>query len=138
MFDINSLRVDPEKASEGTWVPYRGESKVKVAKLNNKEYQEFRARKALEFSDILQKADEAADEKAEEITVEALAFFVLKDLSGFGSGTEEIKYTPQKGIEMLGDPELADFREDIINIAANHSHYRPEQAAEAVKKPAAS
>jgi len=138
MFDINNLRVDPEKASEGTWVNYRGGSKLKIAKLNNKDYQDFRARKALEFSSVLQKADEEADEKAEEITVEGLARHVLKDWEGFGSGDEEIKYSVEKAIELLSDPQLADFREDVVNLAANQSHFRPEAAAKAVKKAAAS
>lgn len=138
MFDINNLRVDPEKANEGTWVNYRGGSRLKIAKLNNKDYQDFRARKALEFSAVLQKADEEADEKAEEITVEGLARHVLKDWEGFGSGDEETEYSVEKAIELLSDPQLADFREDVVNLAANQSHFRPEAAAKAVKKAAAS
>lgn len=138
MFDINNLRVDPEKANEGTWVNYRGGSRLKIAKLNNKDYQDFRARKALEFSAVLQKADEEADEKAEEITVEGLARHVLKDWAGFGSGDEETKYNVEKAIELLSDPQLVDFREDVVNLAANQSHFRPEAAAKAVKKAAAS
>lgn len=138
MFDINSLRVDPEKANEGTWMPYRGTSKLKVAKLNNQEYQSFRARKALEFSDVLQREDEKADEKAEEITVECLAYHVLKDWSGFGSGKEETVYSVEKAIELLSDPELTDFREDVVNMAANQNNFRPEEAAKAVKEAAAS
>lgn len=138
MFDIDNLRVDPEKASGGTWVEYRGGSRLKVAKLNNKEYQAFRARKALEFSQMLQKEDEEADQKAEEITVEGLARHVLKDWEGFGSGDEEIEYSVEKAVELLSDPELSDFREDVVNLAANQSHFRPEAAAKAVKKAAAS
>jgi len=138
MFDINSLRVDPDKASEGTWVNYRGGSKLKIAKLNNKEYQEFRARKALEFSDLLQKGDEEADQVAEEITVEGLANHVLKDWSGFGSGEDEFEYSVENAIKLLSDPELADFREDVVNMAANQVHFKPQEASKSVKKAAAS
>lgn len=138
MFDIDTLRVDPAKANEGAWFDYRGGSKLKVAKLNNKEYQDFRVTKALELSDLLQKGDEAADAKAEEITVEALARHVLKDWSGFGTGEEETPYSVEKAIELLSDEQLIDFREDVINFAATQGNFRPEEAAKAVKKPAAS
>lgn len=138
MFDIDNLRVDPDKASEGTWVDYRGGSKLKVAKLNNKDYQSFRTRKALECSDVLQREDEKAEEKAEEITVEALARYVLKDWSGFGSGDKETPYSVEKAIELLSDEQLSDFREDVVNIAANQANFRPEAAAKAVKRAAAS
>lgn len=141
MFDLDNLRVDPEKANEGTWVPYRGGAKLKLAKFMNKEMQDYRVQKSLEHAKLLQEGGEEADKVAEDVTLHCLAHFVLKDWEGFSRGGEEIEYSPELGKEILADEQFADFRDDVINLASSRDNYRPEDlksAADSVKSQAAS
>lgn len=141
MFDLDNLRVDPEKANEGTWVNYRGGAKLKLAKFMNKEMQDYRVQKSLEHAKLLNDGGEEADKVAEEVTVYCLANFVLKDWEGFSQGEEELTYTPELGVKILSDEQFADFRDDLINLASSRDNYRPEDlksASKAVKSQAAS
>lgn len=138
MFDIDTLRVDPEKVSEGTWVNYRSGARLKLAKFMNKDMQDYRVEKSLEHAGVLNAGGEAADKLAEEVTVECLARFVLKDWEGFNRDGKELKYTPELGVELMSNEEFSDFREDVINLSSSRDNYRPEETAKAVKKPAAS
>lgn len=147
-FDLDNLKTDPKKVTDGAEVSYRGGSKLIVAKHNNKEAENFRMMETLKNSEIFSKvADQEASEeeleKAEQISFEiengALSKHVLKGWSGIKRGGEELEYTPELGFDLLSDPENADFREDLIRISRNSGHYRPEEKAKAtVKKAAAS
>lgn len=143
MFNLKQLSTDPEKAREGVWVPYRGESQLKISRSNNKELEQFKREKALENADIFQKGGEEADKLAEEVEQEALARFILRDWSGISLSEdgEETPYSVEIGKQIFADESMADFRDDVINIADNREHYRPaaeEAATKAVKKTAAS
>lgn len=147
-FDLDNLRSDPQKASDGVKVPYRAGSSLIVAKHNNKDAQNFQMMETLKHSDLFTKVanQEATEEEMKEadrisfeIETEKLARHVLKDWEGIKRGGKELKYTPELGIDLLSDPFNADFREDVIRISHSNHHFRPEEKAKAtVKKAAAS
>lgn len=139
MFDIQSLRVDPIKAIEGTWVDYLRGSRLKIARNNNKEAENFRLQKAIEHADVFNAGGKQAEELAFEIDTETTAHYILLDWEGFTNGGQPLEYTPEIGIEFLSNPEFSDFREDVIRISRNREHYRAkaeEEAVKAVKKTA--
>lgn len=141
MFDLSSLKTDPEKSLKGTWVDYRGGSRLLVSRSNNEEIEQFKLQKALEHADVFQAGGKEAEELAEKVETEALARFVLRDWSGMTIDGEEVEYTPELGMKIFADPHYADFREDVKAISANRGNYRPQAeaaATEAVKKTAAS
>lgn len=147
-FDLDTLKTDPKKSSEGAHVPYRGGSTLIVAKHNNKDAHNFRMMETLKHSELFTKvsnneATEEEMEEAERITFDienkALAHYILKGWKGITRDKKELKYTPELGYDLLSDPEHADFREDLVRISHNNGHFRPEEKAKAtVKKAAAS
>lgn len=142
MYSLKNLKTDPHKSVEGVWVPYRGKSSLKISRSNNHELEQFKREKALEFADVFQAGGEEAEKLAEQVEVEALARFILRDwdeidLEGDGEATP---YTVEIGKEIFANPEFADFRDDVVAIADNREHYRPaaeKAATESVKKTAA-
>jgi hypothetical protein len=147
-FDLDSLKTDPKKVTDGAEVPYRGGSKLIVAKYNNKDAENFRMTETLKNSELFSKvADQEATpeelEEAERISFEiennALAKHILKGWKGIKRAGEPLEYTSELGLDLLSDSENADFREDLVRISRNSGHYRPEEKAKAtVKKAAAS
>lgn len=141
MFDIDHLKIDPEKSEEGVWVDYLRGSSLKVSRANNKEAENFRFQKAIEFADIFNAGGEEAEKKAFEVETETMAYFILRDWDGIERAGKELKYTPKTGMTLLADPMMQDFREDVMRIARNREHYRAaseEAAVESVKDTAAS
>lgn len=144
-FDLDSLKTDPKKVSEGVELPYRGGSKLIVAKHNNKDAENYRMVETLKHSEVFSKvaeqdASDADIAEAERISFEiengALAYHVLKGWIGINRNGKELKHTPELVFDLLSDPENDDFREDLIRISRNNGHFRPEEKAKTVVKKA--
>lgn len=136
MFELTKLRTDPEKVNKGAWMDYRGGARMCIAMYGNRQMTAFQQMAAIQHADIFQNLSENVEEAnriAEEIEVEALARFVLIDLEGFSMGGEPLIYTPELGIQILGNPEYAEFREYVERAAKNMANYRVQAEAAAAK-----
>lgn len=132
MFDIDHLKIDPEKAEEGVWVDYLKGSRLKVSRASNKEAENFRFQKAVEFADIFNAGGDKAEEKAFEVETETIARFILRDWEGIERAGKPLKYTAKTGMTLLADPMYQDFREDVMRMARNREHYRAASEQSAV------
>lgn len=141
MFDINHLKVDQDKAKNGTWVDYYKGSKLCIARANNPDAEQYRIEKAIEHADVFQAGGDKAEQLAYDVETYTIAHHILKDWEGITVGGEPLDYTPDEGMKFLSDPNFQDFRDDVLRFARNREHYRVESeelAAEAVKPAAAS
>lgn len=144
MLELNSLRLDPQKSNEGTWIDYIGGTRLLVARYDNRDMQAFKTRKAVEHGKIFTDYEnnrEEAERLSAEIEAEAMATFVLLDWEGFVENGEPLEYTLELGIKIFSDETYDEFREFISRVARNSSNYRVEseaRVAESVKEAAAS
>lgn len=147
-FDLNNIKTDPKKANEGVELPYRGGSKLIVAKHNNKDAENYRMAEMIKNGELFTKVHEGeatdeeieqADQIAIDVETHILAHFILKGWIGIKRGGKALKYTPELGFDLLSDPENSEFRDDVVRMSRNNANYRPEEKAKAtVKKAAAS
>jgi len=133
MFDIDSLRVDPERAEKGTWVDYYKGSSLCIARANNKAAEQYRIEKAIEHADIFNAGGEKAEKLAYEVETHVLANFILIDWDGITKGGEPLDYTPEMGTKFLTDPQFQDFRDDVMRFARNREHFRAQNEEEAIE-----
>lgn len=141
MFDLNNLKVDPDKASNGAWVKYYGGTELCIARGNNEDAEQYRIEQAIEHADLFQAGGEKAEEKAFEVETYVLAHFVLKDWEGITVDGEAVDYSPEVGMKYLADPAFKEFRDDVIRFSRNREHFRTSNeklAADTVKTAAAS
>lgn len=132
MFDLDHLKVDPQKAQEGTWVDYYKGSSLLISRSNNKEAEQYRIEQAIENADVFNAGGEKAEQLAFEVETYVLAHFVLRDWDGITRGGKPIDYTPEIGMEFLADEKFADFRDDVLRFSRNREHFRETVEAEAV------
>jgi len=140
MLNIESLAVDQELASNGTWADFAG-ARFLIARYNNDKASLLRNKLALENMKVLQSGTKEADEKSDEITLKVLTETVLLDWQDVGSKDVAIKYTPKQGHKYLADPRFSDLREFIQNYSINRANYQEEvevEVSESVKNTAAS
>lgn len=144
MMELSSLRTDPKKSIEGTWVDYIHGTRLLIARYDNKIMQNYRNARFMENSKLFGNVDNQREEAlrvSEEIEVECLSRYVLLDWKGFTDNGEETEYTPELGAKILADDTYAEFRTFITRIAGNSEHFRIDnevEAAEQVKDTAAS
>lgn len=144
MLELSSLRLDPQKSTEGTWIDYISGTRLLIARYDNREMQAFKTRKAVEHGKIFTDYEnnrEEAERLSAEIEAEALATFVLLDWEGFIEKGQPIEYTTELGIKIFSDETYDEFREFVSRVARNSTNYRVESeasVAEAVKAAAAS
>lgn len=147
-FDLDLIRTDPVKVTDGVEVPYRRGSKLILAKYNNPAAENFRMMETLKHSELFSKVTEGTatqedmkrvGEITQEIENKAIAYHILKGWVGITRAKQPLEFTSELALDILSDPENADFKEDVINLSRDTGNYRPEEKAKAkVKKVAAS
>jgi hypothetical protein len=132
-FELDTLFVDQDAASEGTWVDFFGGSKLKVGSTESKQYKATLARLAKKNRIALDDSNADSVELVSAITAEALATEVLKDWKGIHlHGQQNVPYSPALGKEaLLKSGKLRDF---VIEKAGDPSLFQKALIEEA-KKP---
>ena len=132
--DIKKLEVSPEREVGGVWHKLDSVTSIKVARYGNDKFsnklQELVASlpKAPKFARVEVQKDEEYDGALNRI----IADTILVDWKGMMYAGEEVPYSPEKAYEYLSDPKLKDFREHVLKLAMEASHYRDSQIEEAV------
>lgn len=136
-FEINDLRTDAKMEKEGVWVEEAGGLKLKIARLENPDYQRFMARKTKPFRNQIRRGNlESVREKMDLIIREAFARFILLDWKNLTDKGKSLKYAYENAYRILG---IKDFFEIVESYAANAEIFRQETKAESEKNlPAAS
>ncbi len=128
-FDISDYFTDGKAELEGVWRSLGKDKKgqvreVKLARLNNEEYNSFLRRKQRANQAILEQQDDDAFKLAEEINKEALARTIIKGLRVNGS---EVAYTPELGLTLLKN---RDFHAKINALAGQMDAYKEHEETE--------
>lgn len=144
MMELKSLRTDPKKSIEGSWIDYIHGTRLLIARYDNKLMQTYKNGRILENGKLFNNMSENREEAlrvSDQIDVECLASYVLLDWEGFSEDGEPIEYTPELGAKILADEYYTEFRSFVTRAALNTENYRVESeaaVAESVKDTAAS
>lgn len=135
MLDLDHIAVDPEKANNGTWVKWIGNSEFLIARYNNGKAEAARAEASLAVYKALQ--DNSDPEKVGEINrasqIQVIANHILLDWKNLGRAGQEIPFSREAAIEILSDPRYEDLVQFIITEAINYENFREENETEVVE-----
>ena len=122
-FDISDYITDAKAESEGVWRSIGKDGKgrvreIKLARLNNDDYNSFLRRKQRANQPVLEQQDDDAFKLAEDINKEALARTIIKGLRVNG---QEVPYTVELGLELLKN---RDFHAKVNALAGQMDAYK--------------
>jgi len=133
-FDISDFLTDTKLEAEGVWRSLGKDAKghvrsVKLARINNDDYQSLMRKKQRANSALLEQNDDESAKLMETINKELLAFTVIKGLKVDGV---EVPYTSVLGMKMLDASR--DLHIKIRLLADQADAYRIQNEDSAVKE----
>lgn len=131
--DLNSIRLDLDKISNGVWEDLDGETSILVARMYNTNFNKRFQELTSPYRNTQRKSS-LTDEKANDIMNTCLAETILLGWKGLKSGGADIQYSVSKAKELLEDPKLQSFRRMVLEIAENEAKYREEEVQDTVGK----
>ena len=113
---------------EGVWVDIGEGAKVKVARIGNTAYQKYLERSYKPYRKM-QRTGTVPEDLQRRLFIEALAHTILLDWDGFTDDADKpVVYSVDAAISQL--TEFKDFRELIVEIAAEAETFRDEEIEE--------
>ncbi len=133
MDDLRKLfGTNPEKEVAGVWHKVGTEAKILVARMNNPRATQYRDQLLKPYARQIRKGT-LPDSVQEDIANRVMARHVLLDWRGLTLDGEEIAYSEEMALTLLGDEEFKDFRDLVIDLATDAAAYKDETDEEAVK-----
>lgn len=114
---------------EGIWVPISDGARIKVARMNNPEFNKLFRKLSKPYMTALQTGT-LSEDISEEIMLECYAKTVLVDWDGIEENGEQVPYSPEKAKEYL---QIDTFRQFVLNIARDFNNFKAEIEAQEVK-----
>jgi len=127
---------DLTKANEGVWfdssmIPGL---KMKIAKTGNHQYEKLLRNLYKPYRRTLQKGKEVDNTITDKIMAEVIAKTIVLDWKGMpGSDGESVAFSVDECRELLLDPELRDFKEEILEFADDSARFELELDEETEK-----
>lgn len=131
MAKLSSIKSDPSKAEGGVWVDYEAGIRLKVARMGNAAFEAFvRSKQRPKIRGF--RAGKISDAEADALTREAVARHVLVGWEHIEDDKgNAIPYSPEKSIEFLADPALADLYQFVVLQASDAAAYKAEAEEDA-------
>lgn len=130
--DLEDFILDESLENDGAWQEFQSGTRFKIASIENPDFVAMRQKELKKYEPIFQAGRDIPLSKKLEITRKCIAHTVLKDWSGFRIGGKEIKYSPDRGMQVMKQSRpIADFVSFHANRQAN---YLQKSKAEAIKK----
>lgn len=120
-FNLNSLKTNKDKETEGVWVDYLDGSRLLIGRMGNAKFKAFVSRKYKGHRMAIDRGDAHADALAETIQVEGYARFILLGWEGVELDGKMQDYTPELGMKVMH--EIPDFKADVENFANETNVY---------------
>ena len=126
MAKLLSLKTDPEKESEGGWVPYQIGVELKIGRIGNTAFAECVRRLSEPHLKEL-RTNRLPEDVLEDITREAVAKHILMDWKNIEDDDgKPFKYTQKRAEDILADPGMRDLYKFILLSANEAELYRQE------------
>lgn len=117
---IKRYKTDKSAETEGVWVVLDDEVEIKVARLNNKEASDLRAKLQKPYKNF----STIPDKVNEDILIKVIAQAVLKGWKGVEDEKGSIEFSPASAEKVLKD--FPDFLNDVITAAAARETFQTE------------
>lgn len=119
-----------EVENEGVWIDYRSGSRVKIARLGNKEFQKLYDLKLKPHKKAARRG-EVPTHVLNDIANFCMSRAVLINWEGFSKDGKTLKYSPEAAYELLS--EYRDFSDDIADLASDQQHFHEHLAEDSEK-----
>lgn len=123
MANINLVKTDIDKETNGVWIEFAEGIQLKIARSRNTKYQEEIRRLIDPIKGELRK-DVISTEKFADLLLRVRAKTVLLDWKNIEEDGVEVPYSVEKAIEYFKNPELKDFYGFVITISEGSEKYK--------------
>lgn len=128
MLDIfEQYATDESLENNGTWFEIGGGAKVLVARSGNRAYTKYLTKEVQRYQRTLDREDDVAGVKSDEIMTEAMARHILLGWEGIKFKGEPLVYSFENAKKLLA---LKDFKRDVLKFADDMDAYKLKQEKE--------
>jgi len=120
--ELRSKATNQKAEVAGVWMEYDDGAELLIARHMNKEHERFWTKNYKKNRRKFERGDHSADQLAERVEAEGLAYHVLKGWKNVSIDGKDTSYTPELGIKMM--LEIPDFRKDIEELAKDVDQFR--------------
>lgn len=130
--DLREYKTDPQLEEEGKEIRVDETTTITIARFNNPAFRKMQER----ISEPYQKAvgrGKITDEQAGKILSRCMAKHMIKGWTGLTLDGKDIPYSEEKCLELLLDPTLNDFKEQVLLESQRIENYREERLEDDLK-----
>ena len=125
---LSKFKTNQTLETEGVWIDIGEGAKIKVARIGNTAYAKHLERLYKPYRKM-QRTGTVPDDIQRKIFVDAIANTILLDWDGFTNDNDQpVPYSVDAAIQYLTD--MKDFRELVVEMAAEAETFRDEEIAE--------
>ena len=133
MANIESIKTDLKKETEGVWVEFELGIRLKIARARNVAYLEL-MRKTMEPRRKTIREGGMELEELQDLLKGIQAKTVLLDWENIeDKDGKSIEYSSEQALAFFNDPELRDFYTFVVTQSENMEHFKKELVKEAEK-----
>jgi len=124
--DLREYKTDPQLEEEGKEIVVDEDTTIRIARFNNPAFRKMQER----ISEPYQKAvgrGKISDATAAKILSRCMAKHIIKGWKGLRLDGKEIEYSEEKALELMLDPTLNDFKEQVLLESQRIENYRLER-----------
>jgi len=130
MFRLSDIAIDPQAAVDGVWETYAGTFQVRIARANNRRYQQLLSEAIAQHGGRRL----ISDDEYSAIVARCMGTAIVTDWKGlYDDAGEEIPYSPERAAAILGDPRYQDFRDWVAMRAVDSERFRARAIEEEAK-----
>jgi len=130
--DISKRRIDAKKSVDGVWFDLDTETRLLIGRVASPAYKRLLREKMLPFVDDIRNNSFSQDEQ-DRITAEVFSELVLLKWEGLKENGVDIPYSKERALELLSDPALEWFREQVEDFGTRMDNFY-EEAEDNLKK----
>lgn len=130
--DLREYKTDPQLEEEGKEIVVDEDTTIRIARFNNPAFRKMQER----ISEPYQKAvgrGKISDATAAKILARCMAKHIIKGWKGLRLDGKEIEYSEEKALELMSDPTLNDFKEQVLLESQRIENYRLERLDDDLK-----
>lgn len=132
MGKLSRVAIDSERESEGVWVDYEAGIKLKIARMNNPDYERRMKRRSKFFQVKYRRGQTPDPEELNPLINDAMAHHILVDWKDVEDDDgKPLPYSPAKALEIFEDPKYADFRSFVLQVSQEQELFRKEEVEDA-------
>jgi len=121
-FRFSNFTTDADKESEGVWIDYTGDFKLKICRIGCPAFKEFMLKRGKPHMRSME-AGSLDPNIADDLMKDALAQTIIKDWKGLlDDKDEEIPFSTETARQLLDTP--GDFYDEVFTLAKQRENFK--------------